>query len=61
MAEFETKVCLVNKYGEVVCELEEDVWFYKFPMDFAKDPSLNIIDKYKVMEIEMEVEWWLST
>ena len=55
MAKFETKVCLVNKYNEVVCELEENVWFYKFPMDFAKNPSLNIGDKYKVMEIEMEV------
>ena len=28
MAKFETKVCLVDKYNEVVCELEEDVFFF---------------------------------
>ena len=27
MAKFETKVCLVDKYDEVVCELEKDVFF----------------------------------
>ncbi len=56
MAKFETKVCLVNEYGYVVCELEKDGYFYKFPMDFAKNPLLDIGDEYKVVEIEMEVE-----
>ena len=27
MAKFETKVCSVDKYNEVVCELEEDGFF----------------------------------
>lgn len=52
MAKFETKVCLVDKYNEVVCELEKDVFFYKLPKGFL----LDIGDEYKVMEIEMEVE-----
>lgn len=56
MARFETKVCLVNKWNEVVCELEKDGYFYKFPMGFAKSPLLDIGDEYKVVEIEMEVE-----
>ena len=51
MAKFETKVCLVDKYNEVVCELEEDVFFYKLPRDFLFDVG----DEYKVMEIEIEV------
>ena len=52
MAKFETKVCLVNKYNEVVCELEADGFFYKLPKGFL----LDIGDEYKVAEIEMEVE-----
>ena len=52
MAEFKTKVCLVNKYNEVVCELEEDGFFYKLPKGFL----LDIGDEFKVMEIETEVE-----
>lgn len=56
MAKFETKVCLVNRYGEVVCELEKDGYFYKFPMNFAKNPLLLVGDEYKVEEIETEVE-----
>ena len=52
MAKFETKVCLVNMYGEVVCELEADGFFYKLPKGFL----LDIGDEYKVMEIETEVE-----
>ena len=56
MAKFETKVVLTNKYGEIVCELEKDGYFYKFPMDFAKNPLLDIGDEYKVEEIETEVE-----
>ena len=40
MAKFETKVCLVNMYGEVVCELEADGCYYKFPVDadFVQNP-----------------------
>ena len=56
MAKFETKICLVNKWDEVVCELEKDGFFYKFPMGFAKNPLLDIGDEYKVVEIETEVE-----
>jgi hypothetical protein len=56
MAKFETKVCLVNKWDEVVCELEKDGYFYKFPMGFARNPLLDIGDEYKVVEIETEVE-----
>lgn len=52
MAKFETKVCLVDKYNEVVCELEEDGFFYKLPKGFL----LDIGDEFKVMEIETEVE-----
>ena len=52
MAKFETKVCLVDKYNEVVCELEEDGFFYIFSKGFL----LDIGDEVKVMEIEMEVE-----
>ena len=46
------KVCLVDKYNEVVCELEEDGFFYKLPKGFL----LDIGDEFKVMEIEMEVD-----
>ena len=53
---FETKVCLVNKYDEVVCELEKDGYFYKFQMGFARNPLHDIGDEYKVVEIETEVE-----
>lgn len=53
---FETKVVLVNKWDEVVCELVEDGYFYKFPMDFVRNPLLDVGDEYKVREIEVEVE-----
>ena len=40
MAKFETKVVLMRMYGdieiEVVCELERDGYFYKFPMGLLK-------------------------
>ena len=52
MAKFATKVCLVDKYNEVVCELEEDGFFYKLPKGFL----LDIGDEFKVVEIETEVE-----
>lgn len=60
MAKFETKVVLMRMYGDIgidiVCELERDGFFYKFPMDFVKHPLLDIGDEYKVVEIETEVE-----
>ena len=56
MAKFETKVCMVNAYDEIVCELEKDGCFYKFPMGFTKNLLLDVGDEYKVVEIEMEVE-----
>lgn len=60
MAKFETKVVLMRMDGDieidVVCELERDGYFYKFPMGFAKNPLLDIGDEYKVVEIEMEVQ-----
>lgn len=60
MAKFETKVVLMRMDGDieidVVCELEKDGYFYKLPMDFAKNPLLDIGDEYKVEEIETEVE-----
>ena len=52
MAKFETKVCLVDKYDEVVCELEEDGFFYKLPKGFL----LDVVYEFKVMEIEAEAE-----
>ena len=58
MAKFETKVCLVNKYGDVVCELEkagDDCFFYKFPREVL-GTLLDVGDEYKVVEIETEVE-----
>lgn len=60
MAKFETKVVLMRMDGDieidVVCELEKDGCFYKFPMGFARNPLLDIGDEYKVVEIETEVE-----
>ena len=60
MAKFEKKVVLMRMYNgmeiSVVCELERDGYFYKFPMDFANNPLLDIDDEYKVVEVEMEVE-----
>lgn len=60
MAKFEKRVVLMRMEGnteiEIVCELEKDGYFYKFPMDFAKNPLLDIDDEYKVVEIETEVE-----
>lgn len=58
MAKFETKVCLVNAYGDVVCELEkagDDCFFYKFPREILVT-LLDVGDEYKVVEIETEVE-----
>ena len=56
MAKFETKVCLVNEYDEIVCELERDGMWYVLPRDFSKNFLLDIGDTYKVVEIETEVE-----
>ena len=60
MARFEKRVVLMRMDGnteiDIVCELEKDGYFYKFPMDFAKNPLLDIGDEYKVVEIETEVE-----
>ena len=56
MAKFETKVCLVNEYGEVIMELEEEGKFcYKFPREVL-DLLLDVGDTYYVEEIETEVE-----
>ena len=56
MAKFETKVCLVNEYGEVVYELKKDGdFFYKFPKEVL-GMLLDVGDVYKVEEIEMEIE-----
>ena len=60
MAKFEKRVVLMRMYGDIelaiVCELEQDDYFYRFPKDFAKKPLLDIGDEYKVVEIETEVE-----
>lgn len=60
MAKFEKKVVLMKMYGDIelaiVCELEKDGYFYRFPKEFAKEPLLDIGDEYKVVEIETEVE-----
>lgn len=60
MAKFEKKVVLMRVYGDielsVVCELEQDDYFYKFPKNFAKKPLLDIGDEFRVVEIETEVE-----
>lgn len=60
MAKFEKRVVLMRMDGnteiDIVCELEKDGYFYKFPTDFAKNPLLDIGDEYKVVEIETEVE-----
>ena len=56
MAKFETKVCLVNAYGDVVMELEKDgKFFYKFPREVL-GLLLDIGDTYYVEEVETEVE-----
>ena len=56
MAKFETKVCLVNAYGDVVCELEKaSDFFYKFPREVL-GMLVDVGDVYSVEEIETEVE-----
>lgn len=56
MAKFETKVCLVNTYGDVVCELEKvGDFFYRFPREVL-DMLVDVGDVYSVEEIETEVE-----
>lgn len=60
MAKFEKKVVLMRMEGNteiaIVCELEKDGYYYKFPVKFAEEPLLDVGDEYKVMEIETEVE-----
>ena len=55
---FETKVVLKNQHDEIICELEKDGMWYKFPIDFAKHPCLDIGDEYRIEEIEMY--WYLD-
>lgn len=60
MAKFEKRVVLMKMYGDIelaiVCELERDEYYYRFPKDFAKNPLLDIGDEFRVVEIETEVE-----
>lgn len=53
---FQTKVCLVNKYGEVVCELERDGGWYVIPRNKVGGLLLDIGDEYRVEEVEFEVD-----
>ena len=56
MVKFETKVCVVNAYDEVVCELEYvNGNYYRLPREVLLD-YLNVGDKFEVKEIETEVE-----
>lgn len=56
MAKFETKVCLVDAYGDIVYELKKDGdFFYKFPKEVL-GMLLDVGDVYRVVEIETEVE-----
>ena len=59
MAKFETKVCMVNAYDEIVCELERvnsnygD--YYRLPKEVLWD-YIFVGDKFEIKEIETEVE-----
>ena len=55
-SKFETKVCLVDEYGDIVCELKRDGGFYVLPKNFAANWLLAVDDVYRVEEIEMEID-----
>ena len=42
MAKFETKVCLVDKYNEVVCELEKMDFFINYQRAFYLILAMNL-------------------
>ena len=57
MAKFKTVAVLVDKYDEIVCELEksEGDMYYKLPNDITNILLLDG-DEFRVKEIEVEVE-----
>lgn len=55
-SKFETKVCLVNMYGEIVCELKPNSGFYVIPVSEAPAILMDIGDEYHVEEIEFEID-----
>ena len=58
MAKFETKVCMVNEYDEIVCELERVRGYgdyYRLPKEVLWD-YMFVGDKFEIKEIETEVE-----
>lgn len=50
---FESKVCLVDKYGEIWCELIKDGMFWKLPPE-AAGFRLDIGDEFHIEEFESE-------
>ena len=55
-SKFETKVCLVDMYGEVVCELQPDGGFYVLPKNEVPSILMAVGDEYHVEEIEFEID-----
>ena len=56
MAKFETKVCMVNAYDEIVCELEHvNGDYYRLPKEVLWD-YMFVGDRFEIKEIETEVE-----
>lgn len=56
MAKFETRVCMVNAYDEIVCELERvNGDYYRLPKEVLWD-YMFVGDKFEIKEIETEVE-----
>lgn len=56
-SKFETKVCLIDKYDNVVCELERDGGgFYVIPRNMCSSILFDIGDEYHVDEIDFEVD-----
>lgn len=53
---FETKVCLVDMYGDVVCELEPNNGFYVIPSAKASSILMDVGDEYHIEEIEFEID-----
>ena len=55
-SKFESKVCLVDKYGDVVCELKPNESWWVIPRDECEGILMDIGDEYHVEEIEFEMD-----
>ena len=57
-SKFETRMCLVNQYGEVICELEhaDGSMYYVIPAQKRASILMDEGDVYSVEELEFEVD-----